>query len=286
MKYRIVSDSSVNAFHISGGIDYRTVPLKILIDEKEFCDDETLHIETFVSEIEKSEKNSTSCPNAFEWKEAFEGADIVFVVTISSNLSGSYSSAMHAAQEYMEENPGRKVYVVDSRGTGGIMHLIVDKLAELMERGLSFEEIRNEIREYHSHTNLLFCLESLSNLAKNGRVNTAVAKVAGFLGIRFIGRASPEGRIQQVAVARGEKKTLTTLVSEIVKNGYEGGKVWISHCLNLKTAESLKQKLIEAFPSAAELIRIEPMQGLCTYYAEKGGLLIGFECATAVDRGL
>ncbi len=275
MKYRIVSDSTSNMLAMDGPVEYTTVPLKIMTDGKEYADVIGLNIEELVHAMETSSKNSTSCPAVGEWLEAFDGADTIFAITITSALSGSYNSAIQARDIFLEEHPDAKVYVIDSLSTGGEMELIIEKLRDLMEQGLSFEEIREQIVEYQKHTNLIFELESLSNLAKNGRVPPAIATIAGLLGIRFVGRASAVGTLQQEHICRGPKKALSAMVTSIMHMGYKGGKMRISNCLNPDLANKLKEKMLESFPNAD--ITVRPMTGLCSYYAERGGLIIGFE---------
>lgn len=275
MKYRIVSDSTSNLLELNSSIDYRTVPLKIITDGREFSDVIGLDVEELVHAMETSSRNSTSCPAVGEWLEAFEGADTIFAITITSALSGSYASAVQARDIFLEEHPDADIYVIDSLSTGGEMELIIEKLRDLMEQGLPFEEIKAQIIEYQTETKLLFQLESLSNLAKNGRVPPAIAKIAGLLGIRFIGRASAVGTLQQEHISRGAKKALSQMVSAILHMGYEGGKMRISNCLNSDLANKLKDKILESFPMADVTVRA--MTGLCSYYAERGGLIIGFE---------
>lgn len=277
MKFRIVSDSSSNLLEWNRSIDYTTVPLKIQIGEETFQDDKNLNVEELIEKIEHSETNSTSCPNTQEWMDAFEGAENIFAITISSNLSGSYNSAMLAREQFLQEHPDVNIYVVDSLSTGGDMQLLIEKLADFMEQGMEFDEIVKAIKAYQENTRILFVLESLHNLAKNGRVSHAVASIAGFLGIRFIGKASEVGTIQQAMVAKGAKRTMTALVGQILKMGYEGGKMRISHCLNEAMATTLKDTILEKFANAD--IRIDNCGGLCSYYAERGGMIIGFEVA-------
>lgn len=277
MKYRIVSDSTSNLLKLEGSIDYKTVPLKILVDGKEYIDQEGLDVEGMVSAIEAASKTSTSCPNGEEYRAAYEGADNVFAVTITSGLSGSYNSAVQGAEMFQEEHPDAKIRVIDSLSTGGEMHLIIEKLRDLMEQNLPFEEIDKQIEEYRQHTRLLFSLESVQNLAKNGRLPMAVAKIANFLNIRFIGKPTEHGTIRPVYNVRGAKKNISKIVEEMLAQGYTGGKVWISHCLNTEAAENLKNAILEKYPNA--FVGIEPMTGLCSYYAERGGMIIGFEGA-------
>ncbi|MBR4445382.1 MAG: DegV family protein [Solobacterium sp.] len=277
MKWKIVSDSSSNVLSADYRTEYTTVPLKIRTDDTEFADDKNLSISELIDRIEHSTANSTSCPNSQEWADAFEDADCVFAVTISSNLSASYQAAVIAKDQYEEEHPGAKVHIVDSLGTGGRMELIIEKLDELIAKGLSFEEVREAIDEYRNDTHIVFMLESLRNLAKNGRLNKTVAEIAGLLGIRFVGKASEEGTIVQSSIARGQKRALRGILEEMVKLGYEGGKARISHCLNSEAATKLRSDILDRFPQADVLINA--CGGLCSYYAERGGLIIGFEIA-------
>ena len=118
-------------------------------------------------------------------------------------------------------------------------------------------------------------LESMKNLANNGRVSHIVAKMAGLLGIRVVGKASNKGDLEPLNKCRGEEKALSTIFEHMQDNGYKGGKVKISHCLNENAAKKLQLKISDKFPSA--VIEIYPCRGLCSFYAEKGGLLVGFE---------
>ena len=101
-----------------------------------------------------------------------------------------------------------------------------------------------------------------------------MAKIAGVLGIRLVGMAS-EGTLKPLHKCRGEKKTLETLKEVMMAMGYKGGKVRISHCLNLEAAQKLKESILSVFPKTD--IKINICTALCSFYAEKGGLLVGFE---------
>jgi len=105
----------------------------------------------------------------------------------------------------------------------------------------------------------------------------AVAKLVGVMGIRIVGRASDEGTLQQLHKCRGEKKALAAVFDEMKSRGYCGGKVWIDHCLNLNAAMALKDIICHEFPNSS--VKIGTCMGLCSYYAEHGGLLIGYEGA-------
>jgi fatty acid-binding protein DegV len=141
--------------------------------------------------------------------------------------------------------------------------------------GMSFEEICADIDEYSKKTHLAFSLECLENLAKNGRVNPLVAKAAGVLGVRVVGKASDEGTLQQLHKCRGEKKAVVTMYGVMKEHGYAGGKVRMAHIYNEGIADAL-EKLIRADYPDADVERLQ-CGGLCTFYAEVGGMLVGYE---------
>ncbi len=274
MSFKIVADSSANLLSFAGA-DYASVPLKIVTDEREYVDDVNLDTSAMLDDLDAYKgKSGTSCPNVGEWLEAFGDADYVFTVAITSNLSGCHNAAVQAKAVYEEQHPERKVCCLDSLSTGPEMVLIVEKLAGLIAQQLSFEEIETQIREYMTKTHLMFMLESVENLAKNGRVSPLIAKAVGFLNIRIVGKASDVGTLQQLHKCRGEKKGLETLLTVMEEHGFTGGKVRINHAHNPKAAQALLDLVQSKYEVEAV---IAPMTGLCCFYAERGSVMIGFE---------
>lgn len=274
MSFRIISDSSANVLELSAE-NYCSVPLKIILGDKEFVDNKELNVAAFVEEMSISkEKCGTSCPNVFDWLEAFGEEREIFAVTITGNLSGSYSAAVQAREEYIKDHPNAKVCIVDSLSAGPEMELLVEKLVELREAGLSFEETEKKIKVYSEKCRLLFSLQSLRNLAKNGRVSNTVAKIAGVLGIRVVGMAK-EGVLHPLHKCRGERKALEAIKEEMISLGYKGGKLFIAHCENIESAKEIIDKIKAVFPKCKA--KVTECTALCSFYAERGGLLVGFE---------
>ena len=276
---RIVVDSSASLYKLDG-IDFASVPLKIVTDEREYLDDGTLDAVEMATTLRTYKgKTSTSCPNVSDWLAAYEGADEVYAITITGTLSGSYNAAQLAAEEYQQENPGKRVFVLDSLSTGPEQRLLAEHLRDLLAEGKEFDEICEEMLRYHKHTHLLFSLESLANLARNGRVKPAVAAMARMLGIRVIGQASEAGELDVLCKTRGEHGALERIVLELKEHGYTNGRLHISHCGNPAAAERLKHMVKAVFDGAK--VDISECGGLCSYYAELGGLLVGYEDAEA-----
>ncbi len=275
MDYKIVMDSAGDLTGLEG-CKFDSAALTIQTKDRVFVDDSSINVLEMVEFLrEYKGKASTACPGVGEYLEKFGNAENVFCVTITSGLSGSYNSAKIAADTYMEQFPDRKVHVFDSLSAGPEMALIATKISEIVKENLSFEAIVDQVNEYKNNTHLLFCLESLHNLANNGRISPAVSKIAGILGMRIIGKASDEGQLQLVNKVRGEKKIIGAIITEMQKLGYSGGKVRITHCFNEAVALSLKNSIIERFEKAN--VFVSKARALCSFYAERGGLLIGFE---------
>ena len=276
MKRKIVADSSCDIWELNG-VDFAVAPITISTDNKHYVDNQELDVHLMSEELAKYKGVShTACPSVGSWLDCYEGYDEVFVVTLTGAMSGTYNSAMTAKGIYEEENENVKVHVFDSLSTGPEMRLLIEKLKEMIEEDLPFEEIVEKGQDYLKHSRLFFALKSLHNFAMNGRVSKTVASAIGVLNISIFATASEKGTIQQISKCRGEKKVVKSMIEHLEDAGYHGGKVRISHADNLKLAHNVRDKILELYPNAD--IIVYPMGGLCTYYAEIGGLLVGCEC--------
>lgn len=272
---RLIVDSSANTLS-DPARNLEVVPLTLTFGEENLLDDENLNISDFLTKMEvNQEAGKTAAPSIQRWLDALDGAEQAIIVTITSGMSGTYSSALQARDIYLESHPLAKIIVVDSRSAGPELELIIEGIEEMLQDPkLRFADLESKIAEYRTKTNLLFLLQSLRNLSLNGRVSPAVAKLAGLLKINLIGTASVDGDLKPLTKARGMKKALKELVKQMEENKYQGGRVIIDECENLTDAEKLKELILEKYPEAK--ITIRPMRGLCSFYAERGGLMVAF----------
>ena len=272
---KIVADSSANLMELKT-VAFDAAPMKVITAQREFVDDRNLDLDEMIGFFKSYKgRSQSSCPNPEDWLTTFGDAEDVFCVAITSGLSGSYNTACIAKEMYEAEHPGRRVFVIDSLSAGPELTLIVEKLEEMISEGKSYEEICTYIPEYQKKTGLLFMLESLNNFAANGRVSPAVAKIAGVLGIRIVGKASDVGTLEPTDKCRGKEKSLKTILKHLKESGLKTGKVILAHCLNEPAANALKNMIETDLPGVA--VKIGKNFGLCSFYAEKGGLLVGFE---------
>ena len=276
-KIKIVADSSCDMFELKH-TEFETAPMKIITAEREFIDDASLDVDDMANYLYQFKgKSKSSCPNTTDWLEAFGDADEIYCVTITSGLSGSYNSACAAKQIYESENEGKRVHVFDTLSAGPEITLIIEKIEECIDKDMSFEDICDCVTAYMKKTGLVFMLKSLKTFANNGRVSPIVAKLVGIAGICIVGKASDEGTLEPMHKPRGERRALETLVGCLEKEGFKTGKISIGHCQNESAAEQLKELILAKFKNVQ--IEIHKFRGLCSFYAEKGGVLVGFEKA-------
>ena len=274
-QFRIAADSSCNLLTLNGA-DFVSVPLTIRTETEEFRDDASLDVDAMVSTLRSTRGRSYSaCPNVADWESAFGESGDVIAFTITSSLSGSYNAACVAGKNCTERNPARRIHVVDTLSAGPEITLLLEKTLSEQSSGAGFDEVCENLKAYQRRTHLLFALESMHNLAQNGRISRLTATMAGVLGIRAAGQASAEGTLEMLGKCRGARRTLEFLLRTMERLGYRGGRVRIGHCQNEVLAQDLCSELLHLFPQAD--IKSYPLRGLCSYYAERGGIMLGFE---------
>ena len=273
---KYVTDSSCDTINYDG-IDVAVAPLRIYTSERDFVDNEDLDVHEMIEYLlSYKDRSYTSCPSTESWLQAYEGGDEIYVITLTSNISGTYNSACTAKEEYIKDHPQARILVVDTLSTGSEMRLILEKIIEWKKEGKTFEEISKYVEDYKKTTRLFFAFKSLHNFAQNGRVNKVLASMIAKLNISIIGTASEKGDIEPQIKCRGINNVLTRLTEKLTKAGFHGGKLRICHIENKELAEKLGQKIKDLYPETD--LCIYPARGLCSYYGERGGIIIGCEC--------
>lgn len=278
-KWKIVVDSGCDyrqLKNLAPDTEFISVPLTIQVGDQAFVDDENLDIDHMMNVMEASKSAAGSaCPSPQAYQAAFEGAENIIVMTITGGLSGSFNAARVARDMFVEEHPEVNIHLIDSLSASGEMDLIVDEINRLIATGLNFEELVQAITTYQENSKLLFVLAKVDNLVKNGRLNKLVGTVVGLLNIRMVGEASSEGKLELLQKARGHKKSVIAAFEEMKKAGYNGGRIVMAHRNNAKFFQQFSDLVKAEFADA--VIEEVPTSGLCSFYAEEGGLLMGYE---------
>lgn len=298
MKWYIVADSSCDLFPddvteagarfaMSDGesqpsanddpvdIGFGTVPFVMQVGGIDFVDDENIDVEDMLEAMENErEASSTACPSPGAFEEMFRRGDNVICITISSRLSGCFESADIARRSLLEVEPERNIAILDSCATGPESALCIDMMVRWIRQGLSFEEVIANAQAFLDETRTTFALKSFHNLVKNGRMLKLVGFLAGRLGVWGIGIGSERGEIVIKGKGRGSAKAVKIILDDMYQRGYSGGRVLISHAINHEFAEQLAQGIHNHWDSAE--VHIIPARGLDAFYAERGGVIVGY----------
>lgn len=276
MKYKIVVDSSSNLksdYIKDDEIGFEVVPLTVKIGEREFVDSDDANVEEMLEALKANKAGGTSsCPAPGTYAEAYKEADNIIVITISAKMSGSFNSAFVGSLEYKDKS----IHIVDSKGTAGMMQLIVDKTYELIKSGMDFKNVETEIDKYADSLNLLFVLDKFDNLVRAGRMSKIAAFVATSLSIKPLCIAN-KGEIKILKKTRTMKMALKNVVNEmkeLIHDDDVNRVCIITSVQNDPTA--LKLKNIIAENMNFKEIRIVDAKILDAYYELPGGLIVSF----------
>ena len=277
MSYKIAIDSCgelLNEWKDDERIE--AVPLTLMVGGESIIDDETFDQKDFLKKVAACpECPKSACPSRERYMKAYEcEADHIYAVTLSSELSGSYNSAVLGKSLFLEDNPGKKIHVFNSRSASGGESLIAMKIVECEEKGLSFEKIIETVDKYIEEMSTFFVLENLETLRKNGRLSRVKALVASALKIKPVMGSTPEGSICQLDQARGMNKAIVKMVEHVGEKGINIHEktVAITHCNCPERAKMLEEAIRERLNPAK--IVVMDTAGVSSMYANDGGVIV------------
>lgn len=278
MTYKIIGDSCLDiAEEYRNDEHFQIIPLTLQVEEKQFVDDETFNQAEFLKAVSASpECPKSACPSPDAYLQAYKNADVdmVFVITLSQHLSGSYNSAMLAKTMYEEEvGDGKKIEVISSLSASVGETLIALKIKELAESGRSFDSIVDKAYAFRDEMKTYFVLDTLETLRKNGRLTGIQAFFASALNIKPV-MAGDKGHIVKLDQARGMNKTLAKMVDILIQQvpNTEDRVLAIAHCNCPERAYMLKNLFLEK--KAFKDVIIVDTAGVSTMYANDGGIVV------------
>lgn len=277
MEYKIVVDSCCDMTpEMKEEWGVATVPLTLMLGKESFVDDDELDMPLFMDKMKNCREHiGTACPSPRMYSDAFEEGRTSFVVTLSSNLSGSNASAL-LGKTLAEEERAADVHVFDSKSASAGEILIVLKLRQFIDKGLSKLQIISSVQHFIDHMKTYFVLDNVDNLVKNGRLNKVVGRVISVLNIKPLMGSDGNGNIALFSHARGEKQIIEKMADTIEKSGKktDGEPMVITHCNNPSLAEKLKE-IIKARYRFGKIL-IVPTRGLSSLYANDKGIIMAF----------
>ena len=216
MKTRIIVDSTADLMP-----NYKKrvniVPLTVNFGDTEYIDGVTIDHKTFYEKLVESDvlpTTSQATPDAFmkEFDKVKEAGESAVVITLASKFSGTYQSAVIAAEDY------DNIYVVDSESAAMGSGILVELAFRLLDSGMSAEEIAKTLEEEKKKIIIVALVDTLEYLKKGGRVSKTVAFAGTLLNIKPV-LSVTDGEINMLGKARGSKMGNNLLVEEIKKAG-------------------------------------------------------------------
>ena len=279
MDYKIIVDSCGElTYKMKESGIYLSAPLSMQVDGDTIMDDETFDQADFLRRVAASpECPKSSCPSPEKYMELYSGEERrVYVVTLSSELSGSFNSAQLAAKLWKEEHgeDGRQIHVFNSRSASVGETLIACKVRECEEQGMTFEETVSETEAYIEGQHTYFVLENLDTLRKNGRLTGIRSFVASALNIKPVMGSTPQGTICQLGQARGMKRALAKMTEQIVRDGKRTKEkvLAIAHCNCPERAREVERMILDKIRVRDSFI--VDTAGISTMYANDGGIIV------------
>lgn len=275
--YKIVVDSCCEIpEEINKELFIERVPLTLEVGDATIIDDDTFNQAQFLKMVDECPTcPKSACPSPERYMEAYD-ADVerVYVITLTSKLSGSYNSAVlgkHLLEESGKKVP--KIHVFDSLSASVGETQLVMKIKELEEQGRTFEEVVEIVELFKNEMKTYFVLDNLDTLRKNGRLTGLKAVVVSTMNIKPIMYAL-DGTIAQKSQAIGTKKALRKMADILIEEGkaLHEKVLIISHCNCLERAQLMKERLLEKIQFKA--VYILDMMGVSSMYANDGGIIV------------
>ena len=278
MAYKIIGDSCTDLPpYLKKDEHFKLVPLTLIVEDVSIVDDESFDQKDFLRRVKESPHSPKSaCPSPDDYMKEFDFEGDIYVITLSSVLSGSYNSAELAKRLYLEDHPDKKIEIIDSRSASVAQTLIAMKIKELVQEGHIFESILEKITSFRNELKTKFVLESLDTLRKNGRLTNIQAIIASALNIKPVMAATAEGAITKLDQARGIGRALITMAKLIEKDVMKPQEkvLAISHCNNYERAVFVKEEIAKRVPFKDYLI--VDTAGVSSMYASDGGIITSY----------
>lgn len=276
MRYKIVVDSCCELPEAyKADARFEIVSLGLEVGDYQIMDDENFNQLEFLRKVAACPAcPKSSCPSPEKYMESYHcDADNIYVVTLSSKLSGSYNSAMLGKNLYHEKYGDKNIYVCDSLSASCGETQIAMKAMELQDAGKTFDEITILLDQFRDNMKTYFVLDNLETLRKNGRLTGVKALVASTLNIKPV-MGAIEGSIVQKGQAIGIKKGLAKMAETIIKEviNPEEKKLMITHCNCPERAELVKNTVLDRIKVKGVLIM--DTAGISSMYANDGGVIV------------
>ncbi|MUK89726.1 DegV family EDD domain-containing protein [Ornithinibacillus sp. L9] len=281
MDFQLMTDGGADIpKRLTETVDIIVVPLYLHFKDEQYQTGVTIDIPTYYKKIEETkELPRSSAPSPNDFYEAYKQVDPrrpIIMLSLSKGLSSTYENAVTGKNMLLEEEPERKIEVINTKTASCGQALLLHEATQKIKEGLSFEELVIHLNERTEQTTTLFVLKTLENLVLGGRLDRVKGTLAKTLNIKLLMKASDEGTIEVSEKVRGDKKSIRRFVEQIgeyTKN-VEDKVIMMTHCNAEDRAMKVLKDMTDNYPfKDSFLTETGP---LISTYGGQGALVISF----------
>ena len=281
LSFQIIGDSCCDYPYLEDDFTWiKRVPLTIELDGETFVDDMSLRCAMLISKMAASRNAPKSaCPSPGSFYEEYDcGADDIYVVTLSDKLSGSYGSAVVAANMFKESHPEKNVFVFSSKSAASGEIAVCKHILALAEAGAAFDEVVSKTLEFINNLTTYFALETLEVFRKNGRLSHLQSIITGALKLKLVMGGDETGNVcvrgKALSIERAVSKMAELIAERCKARDMSESTLYISHCQCPDRARQARDKIMElvGFKDCLFL----RAGGISTIYANAGGIIVAY----------
>ncbi|MFC3039306.1 DegV family protein [Virgibacillus xinjiangensis] len=281
MNIQLMTDSGADIpKRLREEIPLTVAPLYLHFHDGQYRTGVDMDLENYHKKVEEAkELPRSAAPSPSDFYEAFKEADPakpILMLSLSKGLSSTYENAVMGKNMLLEEEPERRIEVINTKTASCGIALQLHEAARKIREGLTFEELVPHMEERIEQTATLFVLKTLENLIIGGRLDKVKGTIAKTLNIKLLMQASEQGTIEVTEKVRGDKKSIRRFIDQIGEHITNANKkvICMSHC----NAGEKAQKVIEEISGKYSFddAYLMDMGPLIATYGGEGALVISF----------
>ncbi|WP_288480223.1 DegV family protein [uncultured Clostridium sp.] len=249
---RIIVDSTCDLpVEIIEQYGIKVLPLKVLIEDKEYYDRVTIELEEVYEYMRKGVIPKTSQVSPVSFYEAFEemcekGEDFIYLA-FSSKLSGTHDLGKSILNEFKEKYKNINMEIIDTKSGSTAIGLLVLECIKMNKENLGFFEILERLNEKITHIEHILTLGDLNWLVKGGRIGKTKGFVGTMLDIKPV-LDLKDGEVNLIKSIRGKKKTINYILDILEERGIENNNlIGISYAEDLSIVDDIKKGVTQRF---------------------------------------
>ncbi|RLL42131.1 DegV family protein [Oceanobacillus piezotolerans] len=281
MQIQLMTDSGADiSKRLELPLDIKVVPLYLHFSDGEYKSNVDLDLNQYYQKVkELKELPSSAAPSPNDFYESYKEVDPetpILMLSLSAGLSSTYENAVAGKNMLLEEEPNRKIEVINTKTAACGISLLLHEASVKIKEGIGFEKLVAHLKERVEQTATLFVLKTLDNLVLGGRLDKMKGRIAKTLNIKLLMRGSEDGTIEVTEKVRGDKKSIRKFIDQIGEYTKDVEKkiISMSHCNDENRAKLILSEIKKQYPFKDAILT--EMSPLLSTHGGEGAIVISF----------